>query len=261
MAVKLKDTIHFKWRKQLLIVCLLLLLFQGSVWVTEADFQKIMTHSDQIVVFLSRLVHPDFSYFPKLIGPLIKTLQMSLLGTFIGVIIAIPVSFLATTVVTGNPVVSTFFRFFLGVVRTIPTLLLAALFVAIFGIGEATGVLTIGVFTFGMVSQLMFQAIETIDFEPIEAQLAVGANRTQLAVWAVAPQVFSQFASYSFYAFEVNVRASTVLGYVGAGGIGVILNSSLALLKYERVSIILLTILVTVAIVDKLSERVRRSLQ
>jgi phosphonate transport system permease protein len=162
--------------------------------------------------------------------------------------------------VTGNKYISVVFRFILGIIRTIPTLLLAALLVAIFGIGEATGVMTIAIFTFGMVSQLMFQAIETIDFEPIEAQLAVGATRTQMAVWAIAPQVFSQFASYSFYAFEVNVRASTVLGYVGAGGIGVILNSSLALMKYERVSIIILTILVTVAIVDKISEKVRRTL-
>lgn len=258
--VKIKETVHFNWHKNVITLIVLALLFHFSVVVTEADFQMVFTNSDQIVVFLSRLMKPDFGYFPKLISLLIKTLQMSLLGTFIGVLVAIPVSFLATPIVTGNKIISTIFRFILGVVRTIPTLLLAALLVAIFGIGEATGVMTIAIFTFGMVSQLMFQAIETIDFEPIEAQLAVGATRTQMAVWAIAPQIFSQFASYSFYAFEVNVRASTVLGYVGAGGIGVILNSSLALMTYERVSIIILTILVTVAIVDKISEKVRRSL-
>lgn len=260
MSVKIKDTVHFKWYKNLITIIVLLLLFQFSRVITNADFKQVFTNSDQIVVFLSRLMHPDFAYFPKLISPLIKTLQMSLLGTFIGVLVAVPVSFLATPVVTGNKYISVVFRFILGIIRTIPTLLLAALLVAIFGIGEATGVMTIAIFTFGMVSQLMFQAIETIDFEPIEAQLAVGATRTQMAVWAIAPQVFSQFASYSFYAFEVNVRASTVLGYVGAGGIGVILNSSLALMKYERVSIIILTILVTVAIFDKISEKVRRTL-
>ena len=260
MLVKIKETIHFNWYKHVLSLIVLLMLFQFSVVITEADFQKVFTNSDQIVVFLSRLMHPDFGYFPKLIDPLIKTLQMSLLGPFLGVAVAIPVSFLATPVVTGNNFVSMICRFILSLVRTIPTLLLAALLVAIFGIGEATGVLTIAIFTFGMVSQLMFQSIETIDFEPIEAQLAVGATRIQMAVWAIAPQVFSQFASYSFYAFEVNVRASTVLGYVGAGGIGVILNSSLALMTYERVSIIILTILVTVAIVDKISERVRGAL-
>ena len=260
IPMKIKETVHFNWYKKVIVVVVLLLFLQFSIFITEADFKQVFTNSDQIVVFMSRLMKPDFAYFPKLISPLIKTLQMSLLGTFIGVVIAIPVSFLATPVVTGNKYLSMIFRFILGVVRTIPTLLLAALLVAIFGIGEATGVITIAIFTFGMVSQLMFQSIETIDFEPIEAQLAVGATRTQMAVWAIAPQIFSQFASYSFYAFEVNVRASTVLGYVGAGGIGVILNSSLALMKYERVSIIILTILVTVAIVDKISEKVRGAL-
>nr|WP_245187055.1 phosphonate ABC transporter, permease protein PhnE [Enterococcus larvae] len=255
----MKDTIHFNWYKQLLILLILLICLFSSIQITNADFSKVFTNSSQVTAFLSRFVHPEFSYFVKLINPMIKTLQMSLLGTTIGVCLAIPVSFLATTTITENRWLSTIFRFFLGLIRTIPTLLLAALFVAVFGIGEATGVLTIAVFTFGMVSQLMFQAIETIDYGPIEAAAAVGATKLQIAVWSVAPQVMSQFASYAFYAFEVNVRASTVLGYVGAGGIGVILNSSLALLKYERVSIIILTILVTVTIVDKLSERVRRS--
>lgn len=258
--MRLKETVHFNWYKHLLILLFLVMCFVTSTRLTSADFAMVFTNSSQMTAFLSRFVHPDFSYLPKLVEPMLKTLQMSLVGTAIGVILAIPVSFLATTVVTENRWLSTIFRFLLGLIRTIPNLLLAALFVAIFGIGEATGVLTIAVFTFGMVSQLMFQAIETIDFGPIEAAAAVGATKLQIAVWSIAPQVLSQFASYAFYAFEVNVRASTVLGYVGAGGIGVILNSSLALLNYERVSIIILTILITVALVDKLSERVRRSL-
>ncbi|MGM0214528.1 phosphonate ABC transporter, permease protein PhnE [Enterococcus sp. AZ109] len=258
--MKLKETVHFKWYKHLLILVFLLVCFQGSARITSADFAMVFSNSRQVGIFMSRFLHPDFSYLPRLVSPMVKTLQMSLLGTVIGVVLAIPISFLATTVVTENRWLSTIFRFLLGLIRTIPNLLLAALFVAVFGIGEATGVLTIAVFTFGMVSQLMFQAIETIDFGPIESASAVGANKMQIAVWSVAPQVLSQFASYAFYAFEVNVRASTVLGYVGAGGIGVILNSSLALLNYERVSIIILTILVTVTLVDKLSELVRRSL-
>ncbi|GCF92626.1 phosphonate ABC transporter, permease protein PhnE [Enterococcus florum] len=258
--MRLKETVHFNWYKHLLILLFLVICFVTSARLTSADFAMVFTNSSQMTAFLSRFIHPDFSYLPKLVEPMLKTLQMSLVGTAIGVVLAIPISFLATTVVTENRWLSTIFRFLLGLIRTIPNLLLAALFVAIFGIGEATGVLTIAVFTFGMVSQLMFQAIETIDYGPIEAAAAVGATKMQIAVWSIAPQVLSQFASYAFYAFEVNVRASTVLGYVGAGGIGVILNSSLALLNYERVSIIILTILITVALVDKLSERVRRSL-
>ena len=195
--MKLKETVHFNWYKHLLLVLLLLLFFQSSAWITGADFAQVWSNRSQMTAFMARFLHPDFSYLPQLVMPLIKTLQMSFLGTVLGVVAAIPVSLLATTVVTESRWVSVPMRFLLGLVRTIPNLLLAALFVAIFGIGEATGVLTIAVFTFGMVSQLMFQAV--------------------------------------------------------------ILNASLALLNYERVSIIILTILLTVAIVDFLSERVRRS--
>lgn len=117
----------------------------------------------------------------------------------------------------------------MSIIRTIPNLLLAALFVAMIGIGEFTGVLTIAVFTFGMVSQLIYEAIETVEHGTIEAADSVGATKTQVAFWVILPQISHQIFGYALYAFEINVRASTVLGYVGAGGIGVILNSSLSL--------------------------------
>ena len=195
-----------------------------------------------------------------IVGPMILTIKMSVVGTVAGVILAVPFAFLATTVVTKNSILTGIIRFFLDVIRTIPNLLLAAVLVAVIGIGEFTGVMTIAVFTFGMVSQLIYEAIETIDYGPIEAAESIGANKVQTAVWSVFPQILNQIASYTFYALEINVRASTVLGYVGAGGIGVILNSSLALLRYDRVSVIILMILVVVIIVDGLSEAIRRRL-
>ena len=213
-----------------------------------------------MTAFMKRFLNPDFSYIPKIVGPMILTIKMSVVGTVAGVILAVPFAFLATTVVTKNSILTGIIRFFLDVIRTIPNLLLAALLVAVIGIGEFTGVMTIAVFTFGMVSQLIYEAIETIDYGPIEAAESIGANKVQTAVWSVFPQILNQIASYTFYALEINVRASTVLGYVGAGGIGVILNSSLALLRYDRVSVIILMILVVVIIVDGLSEAIRRRL-
>lgn len=258
--MKIKDTVHFDWYKHLFLLFLLAICLWGSAWITGADFSQIFESPGQMATFFSRFLHPDFGYIPHVVGPMIKTLQMSVVGTALGVLLAVPFAFLGTTVVTRNRAVTTAVRFFMDIIRTIPNLLLAALLVAIVGIGEATGVLTIAVFTFGMVSQLIFEAIETIDYGPIEAAESVGANKLQIAVWSIAPQILSQIASYTFYALEINVRASTVLGYVGAGGIGVILNSSLALLRYERVSVIILSILLVVAVVDGLSEAVRRRL-
>lgn len=239
----------------LLVICL-----YGSIQVTEANFQELLTNTGQMHDFLLRFAHPDFSYLPKIVMPLLKTIQMSILGTAIGLFLAVPVAFLATQIVTKNLFVTMPVRFLLGLIRTIPNLLLAALLVALIGIGEVTGVLTIAIFTFGMVSQLIYQAIETVDYGPIEAAEAVGANKIQVAIWSIAPQILNQVASYAFYSFEVNIRASTVLGYVGAGGIGVILNASLALFQYERVSMIILVILLMVASIDWLSERIRRRL-
>lgn len=255
--MKIKDTVHFKWYKHVFIGLIIGGCFYTSALVSEADFTQLFDNTNNIFFFLSRFLNPDFNYVPLLVFPLLKTLSMALLGTTIGIIVAVPFSFLATTIVIENRIIVLIFRFLLGVVRTIPTLLLAALFVAIFGIGEVTGVLSISVFTFGMVSQLLFQAIETIDLQVIESIKAVGGNRMQIIFWAVVPQVYSQLISYSFYAFEVNVRASTILGYVGAGGIGVMLNTSLALMNYERVSVIVLTILILVSIIDKSSEWIR----
>lgn len=259
--MRIKDTVYFDWYKHLFILFLLVVCLAGSVWITGADFTQAFGNSGQMAVFFSRFLHPDFGYFPNVIDPMIKTLKMSVLGTSIGTLLAVPFAFLATTVVTRNRAITTVARSFMNIIRTIPNLLLAALLVAIIGIGEATGVITIAVFTFGMVSQLVFEAIETIDYGPIESAESVGANRLQIAAWSIAPQILSQIASYAFYALEINIRASTVLGYVGAGGIGVILNSSLALLKYEQVSVIILSILLVVAVVDALSEAVRRKLK
>ncbi len=258
--MKLKDTIHFNWYRHLFVAVLILVCLYASAAVTDADFGEVFGNVDQMTSFLSRFLKPDFTYIPQIVGPMIDTLKMSVVGTAAGVFFAVPVAFLATTLVTGNKVLTSVVRIFLDIVRTIPNLLLAALMVAIVGIGEFTGVLTIAVFTFGLVSQLVYEAIETIDEGPVEAAESVGANKVQIAFWSVAPQIMSQVAGYTLYALEVNVRASTVLGYVGAGGIGVILNSSLALLQYDRVSVIILMILVVVAVVDAVSEAARRRL-
>ena len=185
---------------------------------------------------------------------------MSVIGTTIGMVFAIPCAFLATTVATKNPIITNIIRLFLNIIRTIPNLLLAAILVAVIGIGEATGVITIAVFTFGMVSQLIYETIETIDFAPIEAAESVGANKMQVAVWSIWPQIMNTVLSYFFYAFEINVRASAVLGYVGAGGIGVTLSAALGLFRYDRVSIIILSIFVVVLIVDAISEEIQRRL-
>jgi len=258
--MKIKDTVHFQWYKSLFVVFIIGVCFLGSAYVTDASLSEVFGNLDQMIAFLEKLSHPDFSYIPTLLSPMLKTLKMSMLGTFIGMLLAVPFAFLATTIATQNAIVTNIIRLFLNIIRTIPNLLLAAVLVAVIGIGEATGIITIAIFTFGMVAQLIYESIETIDLAPLEAAESVGANKLQIAVWSIWPQIMNSVASYFFYAFEINVRASTVLGYVGAGGIGVTLSASLGLFRYDRVSIIILSIFIIVLIVDALSEAIRRRL-
>lgn len=157
--MKIKDTVHFEWYKHLFIALLLLAFLYASIVSTDAEFRALAGNIGQVGVFLKKLAHPQFSYLPKLVDPMVKTLKMSALGTALGILLAIPFAFLATTVVTDNRIITGVCRFFLNVIRTIPNLLLASLLVAIVGIGEATGVLTIAIFTFGMASQLFLSPL------------------------------------------------------------------------------------------------------
>jgi len=258
--MKLKDTVHRNLVRNLLIFLLFVFLFGYSANLANVNFLNLFSNNRQAGAFIAQFLQPDWAFLPAIVNPLIQTIQMAVVGTVIGSLFAIPFSFLATTIVTRNVVITTICRFILSIIRTIPNLLLAALVVAFVGIGQVTGVITLSIFTFGVLSKLMYDLIETIDLSPIESAESVGANRTQIAFWTIVPQISHQIASYILYVFEINIRASTILGYVGAGGIGIVLNSSLGLFRYDRVAVIILVILVVILVIDFLGEYFRRKL-
>ena len=185
---------------------------------------------------------------------------MAIIGTTFGAIVAFPFSLFAASNVIQNRVVNGIFRFILNIIRTIPDLMLAALFVAIVGIGPVAGVISIAVFSFGMITKLFYESIETIDNGPIEAIVSSGGSKIDIIRYAITPQIMSQFMSYLLYAFEINVRASTILGYIGAGGIGVFLQRSLSQFRYDQTSIIVLVIFAVVLVIDLISNKLRERL-
>lgn len=258
--MRVSETVHFDWYKRAFALAVLAVVVAASAQNVGANLVELVSGGPQASSFLTKFMRPDLAYVPQLLAPMAATVKMSVVGTAVGFALAVPCAFLATELVTRNRIVTVVFRGLLALIRTVPTLLLAALAVAVLGIGEFTGVVTIAVFTLGVVSQLVFETIETVDEAPIEAADAAGATRVQIAFWSIAPQVASQIAGYFFYAFEINIRASTVLGYVGAGGIGVILNASLGLFRYDRVSVIILMVFAMVAVIDFASEAIRRRL-
>lgn len=256
--MKLKDTVHRGLGLKLGILGIFLVILWYTSGLAEVDLGYLVGNTDQMMIVFGRLLNPDWTYLDRIVPALIETLQMAITGTVIGVLLALPVSFLSTTAFTKNPYISWPFRGLLNIIRTIPDLLLAALFVAVFGIGTFTGMLTIAIFTFGMLTKLFYETIETIDQKPLESLMSVGGNKAQIARFGIMPQIMPNVISYTLYALEINVRASTVLGYVGAGGIGLTLQHAMSLLRYDRVSIIIIVILAAVLIIDGFSTWVRR---
>ena len=200
-------------------------------------------------IFLESLP-PDFSDWRSWFGPLLDTLAMSIAGTALAMVMAVPLGILAAVNTSPSPVVYRAVRLLLNLFRAVPELIMGILFVAAVGFGVLPGVLALAFHSIGMVGKFVAEAIEHADAEIIDAIRATGARPLQVIVHGVLPQVVPRIADVTLYRWEYNFRASTVMGMVGAGGIGFQLMSSLRLMNYAEVSAILLLILATVSLVD-----------
>ncbi|MBN2504200.1 MAG: phosphonate ABC transporter, permease protein PhnE [Bacilli bacterium] len=247
--------------KGILNLALILAIIFGSAWFAGFNVIEVIINIYRGASLLDRMfLPPDFSYTPRIMGPLLETIQMAIVGTFIGAIIAIPVSLFAADNFIKNKWLNIPTRFILNIFRTIPALVLASLFVSIFGVGNFPGILALAIFTFGLISKLTYESIEAIDYGQVEAMISVGGTKMTILRYSIIPQVLPQYLSYTLYAFEVNVRAAAVLGYVGAGGIGQIYEYNLAWLRYSRVGMIIIISFLMVLIIDLISSSIRRRL-
>ncbi|WP_238996630.1 phosphonate ABC transporter, permease protein PhnE [Paenibacillus pinistramenti] len=237
-----------------------IVLFVICCYQVEVTPIKLMNGIPEMGKLIGEMFPPDWSYFPTIWEPMIQTVQIAIMGTTLGAILAIPVALLCANNIVTAKAVTIPVRIILNLVRTIPDLLFASIFVAVFGIGPFAGMLALMFFSFGLIAKLTFEAIEAIDPGPIEAMTAVGANKIKIIAFGVVPQILPYFVSYLLYTFEVNVRAASVLGLVGAGGIGLLLDRSLGLFRYDRACIIILLTLAIVLVIDYASNVVRRKL-
>jgi len=246
--------------KHMLTAILVILLLWGSSVQVDASFSKLVVGFPNMIDLLKEMVPPDWSYFQVITTAMLDTIRMAIIGTTLGAILAIPLALFAAS----NVFTSTFLygpaRLVLNFIRTIPDLLLAAIFVAIFGIGPLPGILALTFFSIGLVAKLLYESMESIDPGPLEAMTAVGANKVQWIVYGVIPQVKAHFVSYVLYTFEVNVRAAAVLGLVGAGGIGLYYDRTLGFLQYQQTASIIIYTLVVVLLIDYVSTLLREKL-
>jgi phosphonate transport system permease protein len=226
----------------------------------DFDLGELLGNLTRGADILAEFFPPNWSYLPEIVGPMLETFAMAIIASAIGCAVALPLAFLASRVTTPNLVVYLVDRGVLNVIRALPDLLYALIFVAALGIGPLPGILALILFNIGVVAKLLSETVDGVDEGPIEATRASGGNRIQTVRWAVFPQVLPNYVAYSLYVFELNVRASAVLGLVGAGGIGVEINTQRQFFNYDNLSVILIVIFLAVLVIEQFSIWLRRRL-
>jgi phosphonate transport system permease protein len=209
---------------------------------------------------LSRMFPPDFERIDRILWSLFQTFQMAIAGCAIGLVLSVPLGILAAEGLSPHPAIRTAARSLIAVFRTVPDLVWALIFVAVFGPGPAAGTFAIAFRSIGFVGKLLAEAIEEAAPGPVEALEASGAPWGHRMLKGIWPQVQPAFWGIALFRWDINVRESAVLGLVGAGGIGVVLDDAINFFQWERVGTILLSILAVVVVAEILVTRIRTKL-
>jgi len=233
-----------------------LVVFAWLAWDTGADPVRLARGLPWILDFVRRMMPPDVSVLPAALAGALKTVEIALLGTAVAAVLALPLGFLSARNVAPRTV---FYpaRAVLNFFRSVDTLVYALVFVAAVGLGPFPGVLAVVAYTTTSLAKLYGEAVEGVDPGPVDAITATGATRLQVLRFGVIPQVLPLFLSYVLYRLETNIRAATVLGFVGAGGIGFYLQTYLRMIDYRAASTVLLVTVAMVMVVDAISSRLR----
>jgi phosphonate transport system permease protein len=251
-----------RWQRTAAACAVALLVVAGSAWHSGLfDFRRLRDGLPSIGILLAEMWPPDFSHARNWLKPLADTLTMSISGTLLAVVLSVPLALLAARNTTPHPGVYFAARGLLNLLRAVPELIMGIVLVAAVGFGVLPGVLALGLHSVGMVGKFYAEALEQVDPGPVEAVRSVGAGPLQVIWYGMLPQIMPLLAGVTIYRWEYHFRASTVMGMVGAGGIGFELIGSLRIMQYREVSAILLVILVMVVIIDAFSSAIRHRLK
>jgi phosphonate transport system permease protein len=242
------------------LALVVLFVFCWQVMTKDTIWSFVWDAPQQAADIGDRMMPPAFGYFWELVEPLWDTINIATLGTLIAIVIAVPVAFLAARNTTPSArIVRPFALLVIVASRSINSLIWGLLLVMIIGPGVFAGVIAIALRSIGFIAKLLYEAIEEIDQSQVEAVTATGAGSLQVLDQAIVPQVLPAFAGITVFRWDINIRESTVLGLVGAGGLGLKLQASLNTLAWNQVTTIFLVILATVAASEWISARVRRA--
>lgn len=209
---------------------------------------------------IARLFSPDWSFFPRTVGPLLETLQMAVIATAVGALISLPLSFWAAHTTNPGLLSRGITRTLLNVIRAVPDLLYAAVLVAMVGVGALPGILALVLFSVGIIVKLVSEAVEANPTGPLEAGRAAGGTKAQVIRALALPDAWPAFVNQTLYMLELNVRAAAVLGLVGAGGIGLLIDQVRTFYRYDQISLIVLELIIVVLVIEWISSWARRRL-
>ena len=241
------------------IVVMAMALWSVNVTIIEDTDWERMGSLSEVLASAGRFIGIDFSLIPNLLEPAIETFMISLLGTLLGVIICIPATwFGALNITPFKPITYPLGRFLMTISRSIHEIVWALFFVAVFGLGALPGIFAIAVRSVGFIAKMSAEAIEDIQLGPLEAIRATGANRFQVLLFAILPQVLPQVMGVILFEWEINIRRSAILGLVGAGGLGLVFFRQMNTFNYHGVTTVIIAILGIIIIGEIVSHYTRK---
>lgn len=225
----------------------------------DFDLAPLLTDTGRGWFIVSQFLAPDWGFLAQTGGAWLDTISIAIVASLAGCVLALVISLLASDVTAGRGVYRVA-KFLLAVLRSLPDVVWGMLAVAVVGIGSMAGTLALVMFSLGIVAKLTAETVDAVDRGPLESADSSGANVVQRAWVAVVPQVLPNYFSYAMYAFELNVRASVVIGFVGAGGIGNTISVELARFNYDNLAAVIIALFVAVFLLDLASRAIRRRL-
>ena len=244
------------------VLTLLVIVAAAISWqMLQINYSYLGTAPREFMDLMRRMYPPNVGYTGQILSPLIETVHIAILGTALAILMSIPVSLIGAENTTPNRYTFLLGKFIISASRSVNVIIWALVFVIVFGSGALAGTLAIAVRSIGFCSKLIAEAIEEIDPGQVEAITATGANSVEAAIYGIVPQIKPAFIGVATYRWDINVRASTIIGFVGAGGIGVELNTSINFFAWQQVLTILIAILGIVIISEVVSAYLRRKVR
>lgn len=246
--------------KALVALAVVVAITVWSAIAVQVDVGALFANAQNASNTLVQLFQPDYTFFPQTLPALLQTVQMAVIATAVSVVVSLPLSFLASRATNPNSTVLGIVRFVMNVVRSVPDLLYASLFVTVVGTGALSGILALVLFNVGILVKLVSEALDGLDRGGQEAAIAAGGTWLRANRAAMVPEVAPTYLSQTIYVLELNIRASTVIGLVGAGGLGMLIDKVRTFYQYHYLSMIIFEILVLVVLLELLSSFTRRRL-